>query len=102
MSVLANRQFKREKTAKNEDSSKMLFNNFLNSIESQQNLTIQAKDVVVQGLRGQAKPPTIKYDMVKQQSQVKQNPRGRKLVSTSMNLGNGILNAYGTTPNQDT
>jgi hypothetical protein len=52
MSVLANRQFKREKTAKNEDSSKMLFNNFLNSIESQQNITIQAKDVVVQGLRG--------------------------------------------------
>jgi len=48
-------------------------------------------------MRGFVKPPTIIAAM-KQQNAAKQNSRGRKLVSSSMNLGNGIINAYGTTP----
>jgi len=72
-----------------------MFNNFLNQIDSTSNVKFLTKEQGLQQSRGFIKPPTMNAAN-KFQAAAKQNSRGRKLVSTSMTIGSGIVNAYGS------
>ena len=72
-----------------------MFNNFLNQIDSTSNVKFLTKEQGLHQSRGFIKPPTMNAAN-KFQAAAKQNSRGRKLVSTSMTIGSGIVNAYGS------
>lgn len=60
-SALVNRQFKQKSTKNQTDSSKLMFNNFLNQIDSSSNVAFKAKDSTSSNnqTRSGARPPTM-------------------------------------------